>query len=89
MAPEKFIKLTPQELADEEMQKKYLESEKRNLKNSMVAKNTGAATVTDMFECKRCKSRVCMYHQLQTRSADEPMTTFVRCTKCNHAWKFC
>ena len=25
--------------------------------------------------------------QLQTRSADEPMTTFVYCNECGHRWK--
>tara|TARA_B100001057_G_scaffold23353_3_gene21631 strand:+ start:21582 stop:22145 length:564 start_codon:yes stop_codon:yes gene_type:complete len=29
----------------------------------------------------------CTYYQLQTRSADEPMTTFVTCIKCNARWK--
>jgi len=26
---------------------------------------------------------------MQTRSADEPMTTFVTCHNCNNRWKFC
>ena len=29
----------------------------------------------------------CTYYQLQTRSADEPMTTFVTCINCNAKWK--
>ena len=29
----------------------------------------------------------CSYYQLQTRSADEPMTTFVTCIKCGTRWK--
>ncbi|KIJ96132.1 hypothetical protein K443DRAFT_10875 [Laccaria amethystina LaAM-08-1] len=32
---------------------------------------------TDAFQCSRCKQRKCRYRQAQTRSADEPMTTFV------------
>lgn len=28
-----------------------------------------------------------MLQQLQTRSADEPMTTFVTCVACNNKWK--
>jgi transcription elongation factor S-II len=39
-------------------------------------------TTTDMFTCHRCKSKKCTYYQMQTRSADEPMTTFVTCTNC-------
>ena len=29
----------------------------------------------------------CSYYQLQTRSADEPMTTFVTCINCGARWK--
>ncbi|KAI1784833.1 hypothetical protein LXA43DRAFT_190977 [Ganoderma leucocontextum] len=32
---------------------------------------------TDAFQCGHCKQRKCRYRQQQTRSADEPMTTFV------------
>lgn len=39
--------------------------------------------------CFKCKSDKLDYRQYQTRSADEPLTTFVTCTKCNNRWKFC
>jgi transcription elongation factor S-II len=42
---------------------------------------------TDGFTCRKCKSKECSYYQLQTRSADEPMTTFVTCIKCGTRWK--
>ena len=42
---------------------------------------------TDNFTCGKCKSNACSYYQLQTRSADEPMTTFVTCTNCGQRWK--
>jgi transcription elongation factor S-II len=42
---------------------------------------------TDNFQCHKCKSRECTYYQMQTRSADEPMTTFVTCIKCGNRWK--
>ena len=42
---------------------------------------------TDNFLCYKCKSRQCTYYQMQTRSADEPMTTFVTCIKCGNRWK--
>lgn len=40
-----------------------------------------------MFKCGKCKSRKTTYYQMQTRSADEPMTTFVTCTNCQNRWK--
>jgi DNA-directed RNA polymerase subunit M/transcription elongation factor TFIIS len=42
---------------------------------------------TDDFTCRKCKSKKCSYYQLQTRSADEPMTTFVTCINCGNRWK--
>lgn len=43
---------------------------------------------TDDFTCGKCKSKKCTFYQLQTRSADEPMTTFVTCLSCGNNWKF-
>ena len=52
---------------------------------------------TDDFTCYKCKSaqkndptinpKRCSYYQLQTRSSDEPMTTFVTCLNCSARWK--
>ena len=42
---------------------------------------------TDAFQCGKCKQRKCTYFQLQTRSADEPMTTFVQCVNCGNRWR--
>eukprot|EP00743_Colponemidia_sp_Colp-15_P004416 GILK01004762.1.p1 GENE.GILK01004762.1~~GILK01004762.1.p1 ORF type:complete len:291 (-),score=57.42 GILK01004762.1:149-1021(-) len=41
-----------------------------------------------MFVCGKCKSDKTTYYQMQTRSADEPMTTFVTCLNCGNRWKF-
>jgi transcription elongation factor S-II len=43
--------------------------------------------MTDMFKCNRCGSRSCTYYEMQTRSADEPMTQFITCLDCNNHWK--
>jgi DNA-directed RNA polymerase subunit M/transcription elongation factor TFIIS len=39
------------------------------------------------FKCGKCKSKKTTYYQLQTRSADEPMTTYVTCMCCGNRWK--
>ena len=46
-----------------------------------------AEAMTDQFKCGRCKSRKCTYYELQTRSADEAMTTFITCLNCGNRWK--
>ena len=43
--------------------------------------------MTDTFKCRKCGSRKCSYYELQTRSADEPMTQFINCLNCNNRWK--
>ena len=53
--------------------------------NHLYEENVAAAT--DEFKCYKCKKRKCSYYQLQTRSADEPMTTFITCLNCGNHWK--
>jgi hypothetical protein len=45
------------------------------------------AMATDRFRCSRCKKKLCSYYELQTRSADEPMTIFISCLNCGKQWK--
>lgn len=42
---------------------------------------------TDDFTCPKCHQKKCTFYQLQTRAADEPMTTFVTCVNCGKRWK--
>jgi transcription elongation factor S-II len=42
---------------------------------------------TDQFKCRRCHKRECTYYELQTRSADEPMTIFITCLNCGKEWR--
>ena len=41
-----------------------------------------------MHRCGVCKTYKTTHYQLQTRSADEPLTTFVRCHICDKNWKY-
>lgn len=42
---------------------------------------------TDQYKCHRCGKRECTYYELQTRSADEPMTIFITCLNCGKRWR--
>ena len=69
--------------------KPFIEEKKILLENKF-SPNLEAST--DDFTCFKCKSagrpdNKCTYYQLQTRSADEPMTTFVTCLQCGCRWK--
>lgn len=61
-----------------------IEDKKLRLENKYFPKIEAS---TDNFNCRKCKSNKCTYYQLQTRSADEPMTTYVTCIDCGSRWK--
>jgi len=42
---------------------------------------------TDQFLCRKCFKRECTYYEMQTRSADEPMTIFINCLSCGNNWR--
>jgi len=42
---------------------------------------------TDKFTCGRCWKKECTYYEMQTRSADEPMTIFITCLNCGKHWR--
>lgn len=46
-----------------------------------------ANTPDGAFVCRRCKSKKTTYYEMQTRSADEPMTIFVTCLNCENRWR--
>ena len=45
------------------------------------------SAATDMFRCSKCGKRECTYYEMQTRSADEPMTIFITCLNCGKHWR--
>lgn len=80
-----FVKMSANEMKSEELKSK----DDVLLKDSLLAAQVAvAAAETEMFTCSRCKQNKCTYSQMQTRSCDEPMTTFVHCTVCGHRWRF-
>jgi transcription elongation factor S-II len=57
---------------------------KKKVDDSLFNSST---TESELFTCYKCKTNKCKYYKLQTRSADEPMTTFVTCVNCGNRWK--
>jgi len=42
---------------------------------------------SSLYQCKKCKSRKISKEEKQTRSGDEPMTSFFKCIECGAGWK--
>lgn len=64
---------------NKELAEKQFQREQRLLEGNK-------ANATDQFFCGRCHKRQCTYYELQTRSADEPMTIFIQCVNCGKRW---
>ena len=75
--------MTHQEMRPE----KWSEMIKDKIKRDQNKYETTIEAATDTFICSKCQSNKCTYYQMQTRSADEPMTTFVTCINCGKRWK--
>jgi len=76
--------LRPDEIFPENW-KKYID--KQVAFDNFVYSKT-ASSITDDYKCGRCNQRKCTSYDLQTRSADEPMTTFITCLNCGNRWSF-
>ena len=83
ISPKMFAFMTHQEFNPEHW-KDYID---KKIKRDASKYNTKIEASTDMFTCKKCKSKKCTYYELQTRSADEPMTIFVSCLDCGAHFK--
>jgi transcription elongation factor S-II len=75
--------MTHQEISPEKWHK-LIEAKSKRDKNKF---EVNIAASTDTFTCRKCKGNQCTYYQMQTRSADEPMTTFCNCILCGNRWK--
>ncbi|XP_071655075.1 transcription elongation factor A protein 3 isoform X1 [Patagioenas fasciata] len=87
IAPDLIARMTAEEMASDELKELRNAMTQEAIREHQMAKTGG--TVTDLFQCGKCKKKNCTYNQVQTRSADEPMTTFVLCNECGNRWKFC
>ncbi|NXQ06091.1 TCEA3 protein, partial [Vidua macroura] len=85
--PSLIARMTAEEMASDELKQLRNAMTQEAIREHQMAKTGG--TVTDLFQCGKCKKKNCTYNQVQTRSADEPMTTFVLCNECGNRWKVC
>ncbi|KAM9829501.1 transcription elongation factor A protein 2 [Syngnathus typhle] len=86
ISTQRIASMTSEEMASAELKKMRETLTKESIREHQLSKVGGSET--DMFVCKKCQGKDCTYTQVQTRSADEPMTTFVVCNNCGNRWKF-
>lgn len=89
LAKIKSKELTPKQLLamkPEEMHPNLWEPVYQRIKMKEMIKS-GADVPEGLIQCGKCGSRRVAWYQLQTRSADEPMTVFCQCAVCSKRWK--
>jgi DNA-directed RNA polymerase subunit M/transcription elongation factor TFIIS len=79
--PYKLAFMKPEELNPNNFEKIIKKKELEQYKKKNRA-------TTNAFKCSKCKQRKCTVEEKQTRSGDEPATTFVTCMECGHQFKF-
>ncbi|EOB12593.1 Transcription elongation factor S-II [Nosema bombycis CQ1] len=84
ISPDEYIRMSSEEMQSIDLKR---EVEKAIQDSFYDAQIPELKAETEIFKCAICGQRKASYRQLQTRSADEPMTTFVTCV-CGHKWKF-
>ena len=57
------------------------------MKIEKLLKESLQESASDLFKCPRCHKRKTIHCEVQTRSSDEPMTTFITCLECGKKWK--
>src|SRR5215469_11904581 len=83
----RFVVMTHDELKSAERKKEDEAIMKENMRVAMAAQELKA--ISSQLKCTKCGQKKVSYSQAQTRSADEPMTTFCECTVCGNRWKVC
>ncbi|KAH9411678.1 transcription elongation factor S-II [Ordospora pajunii] len=83
--PARYVEMSADEMKSESLRSEEVKMMEDSLYECQIPTQKAE---TDLFKCNRCGERKCSYRQLQTRSGDEPMTTFVTC-ECGNKWRFC
>jgi transcription elongation factor S-II len=80
---ENIIKMSSYELCPEKWRHMF---DRQLLREQKILEGDKSRS-TDQFKCHRCGKRECSFYELQTRSADEPMTQFITCLNCGKRWR--
>jgi DNA-directed RNA polymerase subunit M/transcription elongation factor TFIIS len=79
ISPEEISYMKPHEIKPE----KY-----KNIIEKKAYEHNQKKKGSNIFSCKKCKQSNCEVTQKQTRAADEPATTFVKCLECGFSFRF-
>lgn len=78
-----------QEICDDDLSKEIERKKSALRKNLIIIKEEDKIAVHPIVSkyCPKCNNKEAEAWQEQTRSADEPSTSFFKCTSCKHTWR--
>lgn len=89
-------KIKPEELATMDEVKMLNKAKRKELDKTIEDKVNEARSDWDkkhskvlsgVYKCRKCGGDKTTQFEMQTRSADEPMTVFISCVECGNSWK--
>lgn len=83
LPPKRFVAMTPYEVRPDIWEPVFAQLATKQLRRMAPVPTTHDSP----YACGKCKSKKVCMTQLQTRSADEPMTCFFFCQDCGKNWK--
>lgn len=86
ITPDRLAVMVADEMASDELKNLRAKFTKESIDDHQMARTQGAKT--SLLTCGKCKKNNCSFSEMQTRSADEPMTTFAYCLECGNRWRF-
>lgn len=88
LTPETLVTMDVKEMANQKLKNERAQVEK-DMFNSLRSdwNDEHAPVFTGMYTCEKCNGRRTSSKEIQMRSADEPMTIFIRCIDCGNEWR--
>lgn len=86
--PEDLATMDAFEMVNKNKKKEIQQNIENNINSVRSDWDEKHAPVTEgVYKCSKCGGKKTRQHEMQTRSADEPMTLFIHCVNCGNSWK--
>lgn len=86
--PEDLANMDAFEMVNKNKKKEIQQNIENNINSVRSDWDEKHAPVTEgVYKCSKCGGKKTRQHEMQTRSADEPMTIFIHCVNCGNSWK--
>ena len=82
ISAKKFAKMTSAEMSSEKLKKQREKIVNQSIKDSTISKSSYQGTKSTNLKCSNCGQKNCQITEVQTRSANRPMTNIIICDDC-------